>query len=121
MIQTRWLGAAAALSILTLAACDVTTKEGQAPASGEQKAAADKLSVIEMNAYTIYLTDEEREVANLLIQAADLMQPIYLRQASADNVRIREEIAAKGNSEQLAKFDGERWVNFGEIYDASKK
>jgi branched-chain amino acid transport system substrate-binding protein len=23
--------------------------------------------------------------------------------------------------EQLAKFDGERWVNFGEIYDASKK
>src|SRR6267378_4006940 len=23
--------------------------------------------------------------------------------------------------EQLAKFDGERWVNFGEIYDAAKK
>jgi len=23
--------------------------------------------------------------------------------------------------EQLAKFDGERWVNFGEVYDASKK
>src|SRR5262249_47655781 len=23
--------------------------------------------------------------------------------------------------EQLAKFDGERWVNFGELYDASKK
>jgi branched-chain amino acid transport system substrate-binding protein len=23
--------------------------------------------------------------------------------------------------EQLAKFDGERWVLFGEIYDASKK
>jgi branched-chain amino acid transport system substrate-binding protein len=23
--------------------------------------------------------------------------------------------------EQLAKFDGERWVNFGEMYDASKK
>jgi branched-chain amino acid transport system substrate-binding protein len=23
--------------------------------------------------------------------------------------------------EQLAKFDGERWINFGEIYDASKK
>jgi hypothetical protein len=23
--------------------------------------------------------------------------------------------------EQLSKFDGERWVNFGEIYDASKK
>jgi hypothetical protein len=23
--------------------------------------------------------------------------------------------------EQLAKFDGERWVLFGELYDASKK
>jgi branched-chain amino acid transport system substrate-binding protein len=23
--------------------------------------------------------------------------------------------------EQLAKFDGERWVLFGEMYDASKK
>ena len=23
--------------------------------------------------------------------------------------------------EQLAKFDGERWVNFGELFDASKK
>jgi branched-chain amino acid transport system substrate-binding protein len=23
--------------------------------------------------------------------------------------------------EQLAKFDGERWMNFGELYDAGKK
>ena len=46
-----------------------------------------------MQADTSYLTDEERKVVNLLIQAADLMNPIYLRQVSADNPRIREEIA----------------------------
>ena len=50
-----------------------------------------------MQADTSYLTDEERKVVNLLIQAADLMNPIYLRQVSADNPRIREEIVKSGD------------------------
>ena len=74
-------------------------------ASGEQPAAVAKLADIEMNADTSYLTAEEREVANLLIQVAELINPIYLRQASADNPRIRDEIAAKNDPALLARFD----------------
>ena len=60
-------------------------RDGEAAAPS--KAPADKLARVEMQADTSYLTDEERKVVNLLIQAADLMNPIYLRQVSADNPR----------------------------------
>ena len=59
-----------------------------------------KLADVKMNADTSYLSAEEREVVNLLIQAADLMQPIYLRQVSADNARLRAEIEASGDKAQ---------------------
>ena len=81
MTKSRWLGAAAALSILSLVACDVATHQQQTrrAADGDaQPAAADKLARVEMNADTSFLTAEEREVVNLLIQAAELMNPIYL-------------------------------------------
>ena len=42
---------------------------------GAQPAAVDKLARVEMNPDTSFLTAEEREVVNLLIQAADLMNP----------------------------------------------
>ncbi|HEX6218187.1 MAG TPA: hypothetical protein VFZ35_02805 [Sphingomicrobium sp.] len=101
----RWLGAASAL-VLTLAACEVATTGNQAaPAAESGEAAADKLARVEMQVDTSYLTAEEREVVNLLIQAADLMNPIYLRQVSADNVRVRAEIEKSGDSATLAKFD----------------
>ena len=106
MITSRWLGAAAALSILSLVACDAANQPGQSSdASGGQPAAVAKLADIEMAADTSYLTAEEREVANLLIQVAELINPIYLRQASADNPRIRDEIAAKNDPALLARFD----------------
>ena len=57
-----------------------------------------------MNADTSYLTGE-KQVVNLLIQAADLLNPIYLRQVSADNPRMREEIAAKNDPALLDRFD----------------
>ena len=45
MTKSRWLGAAAAFSILSLAACDAATKpDGSSDASGGQPAAADKLA-----------------------------------------------------------------------------
>ena len=106
MITSRWLGAAAALSILSLVACDAANQPGQSSdASGGQPAAVAKLADIEMAADTSYLTAEEREVANLLIQVAELINPIYLRQAAADNPRIRDEIAAKNDPALLARFD----------------
>ena len=106
MTKTRWLGAAAALSILSLAACNVATKpDNAATTEGSRPAAVDQLARVEMNVDTSYLTAEEREVVNLLIQAAELMNPIYLRQSSADNPRIREEIAAKNDPALLDRFD----------------
>jgi branched-chain amino acid transport system substrate-binding protein len=59
--------------------------------------------------------------ANIMKQAAnikDLTLPMLLpgikvNTSATDFYPIQQE--------QLAKFDGERWVNFGEIYDASKK
>jgi hypothetical protein len=58
-----------------------------------------------MQADTSYLTGEEKQVVNLLIQAADLMNPIYLRQVSADNPRVRDEIAKSGDKAALDRFD----------------
>ncbi|MEO8547459.1 MAG: hypothetical protein ABI422_03735, partial [Sphingomicrobium sp.] len=109
MTKTHWLGAAAALSILSLVACDAATKPqdaatGETP-GGSQPAAVDKLSRVEMNVDTSYLTDKERQVVNLLNQAAELMNPIYVRQVSADNPRIRDEIAAKHDPALLDRFD----------------
>ena len=105
MSNIRWLGAASAL-VLTLAACEVATTNNQSATteSGrEGKVAA--LADVPMNVDTAYLTAEEREVVNLLIQAAELMNPIYLRQVSADNVRLRAEIEKSGDKAKLAKFD----------------
>jgi branched-chain amino acid transport system substrate-binding protein len=59
--------------------------------------------------------------ANVMKQAAsikDLALPMLLpgikvNTSATDFYPIEQE--------QLSKFDGERWVNFGEIYDASKK
>ena len=104
MSTTRWLAAAAALS---LAACQAasTNQQNASATGGSEQAAADKLARVEMQADTSYLTDEERKVVNLLIQAADLMNPIYLRQVSADNRRIRDEIAKSGDTALLDRFD----------------
>ena len=102
MSKTRWLAAAAALSLV---ACQAATTNQQnatrARAEAASKAATDKLARVEMQADASYLTDEERKVVNLLIQAADLMNPIYLRQVSADNPRIREEIVKSGDKAAL--------------------
>src|SRR5688572_21105283 len=102
MKQTFRLAASAA-AILTLAACQVSSTNQSSEASETQSVA--KLAEVRMNPDTAYLTAEEREVVNLLIQAADLMQPIYLRQVSADNARLRAEIEASGDKAKLARLD----------------
>ncbi|HET9813486.1 MAG TPA: hypothetical protein VFP57_07510 [Sphingomicrobium sp.] len=106
MTKTWLLAATAALS---LAACQAAVTNQQNAASGEaggsEQTPSDRLARIEMHPDTSYLTDEDRTVVNLLIQAADLMNPIYLRQASADNPRVREEIAKSGDKAMLDRFD----------------
>ena len=101
MTKIRWIAAAAALS---LAACQAgTSNQQQEGTTAEQ--GADKLARVDMKVNTSYLTDEDRKVANLLMQAADLMNPIYLRQVSTDNPRIRDEIAKSGDKVALERFD----------------
>ena len=72
--------AASAVALLALGACQVSSTNQSSEASETQSVA--KLAEVRMNPDTAYLSAEEREVVNLLIQAADLMQPIYLRQVS---------------------------------------
>ena len=108
MTRHHLLAAAASALILTTAACQAQKADNSsAPpqAEGAQADGSSKLAPIEMKVDTSYLSPEDRQVVNLLIQAADLMNPIYLRQVSADNVRLREEIAKSGDKALLDRFD----------------
>jgi hypothetical protein len=107
MRMNRWLIAASAASFAAVTACNVSTsnQDNAAAGTGTEASAADKLATVEMAVDTSYLTAEEKQVVNLLIQAADLMNPIYLRQVSADNPRLREEIVRSGDKALLERFD----------------
>lgn len=77
------------------------------PAEGRYDLAAQRAQIarIQMSPNVSFLNAEERQVVNLLIQAADLMNPIYLRQRSTQNPAVRAEIAATGNAALLDMFD----------------
>ncbi|HUE80005.1 MAG TPA: hypothetical protein VMN38_10290 [Sphingomicrobium sp.] len=108
MTKLRW-PAAAALSVLSLAACTVATTSNTVAAdpAGEvaQPAAVAKLARVEMNPDTSFLNAEEREVVNLLIQAGDLMSEIYKRQATPGYDRLRAEVVARNDPALLDRFD----------------
>lgn len=108
MTRHHLLAGAASALILITAACQVQKGDNASPAGQAEGAEADgvaKLAPIEMKVDTSYLSAEERQVVNLLMQAADLMNPIYLRQVSADNPRLREEIVKSGDKALLDRFD----------------
>jgi len=57
---------------------------------------------------TSFLNDEQRQVVNLLIEAAAYMDEIYLRQVSQTNPQVRADIAASDHAEKdlmLKMFD----------------
>ncbi|RIV89252.1 dipeptidyl-peptidase 3 family protein [Aurantiacibacter zhengii] len=102
-----------ALSLATapvalLAACTAATEQAEV---GGYDMAASRASIadVEMAPDTSYLTAEERQVVNLLIEASGYMDEIYLRQRGGDLPTVREEIAQSGNAEILDMFDR----NFG--------
>ncbi|GJL93359.1 dipeptidyl-peptidase 3 family protein [Hyphococcus sp.] len=68
-----------------------------------------QFAVVEMDADTSFLTDDERAVINKLNQVGNLMSEIYIRQRSEMNPAWRKEIAATGNDLLLNLFD----LNFG--------
>jgi hypothetical protein len=109
MTKTRWLAAAAALSLVTLASCEMastnTSASGDAAAAAGEADGLAKLARVEMNPDTSFLTAEEREVVNLLIQAGDLMSEIYKRQATPDYDKLRAEVVATNDQALLEKFD----------------
>ena len=76
------------------------------------KAQYAKLAVIDMAPDTSFLTQEERDVVNLLIEASGYMDEIYLRQRGADLPQLRETISRNRRADRdllLAMFDR----NFG--------
>ncbi|WP_411820812.1 hypothetical protein ABFZ85_06380 [Hyphococcus formosus] len=79
-----------------------TTSEAQEPAEAKLQVASketldtmrDQFAVVEMNADTSFLTEEEKAVINKLNQVGVLMSEIYLRQRSEQNPEWRAQIAA---------------------------
>ncbi|WP_017932492.1 dipeptidyl-peptidase 3 family protein [Robiginitomaculum antarcticum] len=103
--------AAAAL----IAGCSPKPDETAAPAPQEPVAAAqtgydlqrehDKIAPVKMDTDTSFLTSEERRVVNLLIEAGDYIDQIYMRQLNPNNPATRETIAASGDDLMLSMFD----------------
>ena len=109
MTRTRLLAATAAISLVTLAACEMATTNQQAGGNAQAASAETdglaKLARVEMNADTSFLNAEEREVVNLLNQAAELMSEIYKRQTTPNYDQLRAQVAAQNDPALLEKFD----------------
>ena len=104
----RHLFAAAAPIALALAAC--TSADTPADPTGyDMLASRDTIAEISMAPDTSYLTDEEKQVVNKLIEASHLMSEIYLRQRGGNLPAMRAEIAKGGDADLLDMFDR----NFG--------
>ncbi|MEL1250760.1 dipeptidyl-peptidase 3 family protein [Aurantiacibacter gilvus] len=89
--------------IALITACTADTEE----VSGEYDMLASRASIadVEMAPDTSYLTDEEKQVVNLLIEASGYMDEIYLRQRGANLPELRAEIEAGGDADMLDMFD----------------
>ena len=107
MIKTRWLAAASAFALVSLAACEMATSNNiTATDTAEQQSnGLAKLARIEMAPDTSFLNQEEREVVNLLIQAANLMSEIYKRQTTPNYDQLRSQVVATGDRALIEQFD----------------
>lgn len=102
-----------ALAALLLATAACSTRPADPPATAAAPAADSydlaaqraKIARIPMAPNTAFLSAEEREVVNLLIRAAELMNPIYLRQRSVGNPTIRAEIARSAHPRKALLLD----------------
>jgi peptidase M49-like protein len=101
----------AALVAILLATAACSTRPAQPPAAAAATQGYDlvaqraKIARIPMAPSTAFLNAEEREVVNLLIQAAEQMNPIYLRQRSVENPTIRAEIARSAHPDKALLLD----------------
>ncbi len=101
-----------ALAILMLATAPIALISACTPAAQEASAQGYDMSAsratiadVDMAPETSYLSNEERQVVNLLIEASGYMDEIYLRQRGADLPEMRAEIEASGDADTLDMFD----------------
>lgn len=101
-----------ALAALLLATAACATRPAEPPAAGhvsddsyDLAAQRARIARIQMAPNTAFLNAEEREVVNLLIEAAEQMNPVYLRQRSTENPTIRAEIARSQHPQKAALLD----------------
>ena len=97
-------------ALLATAACAQPAAETPPPTAAHAEAydlaaSRAKIARIDMKPNTSFLNAEERQVVNLLIQAAELMNPIYLRQRSVENPTIRAEIARSQHPQKALLLD----------------
>lgn len=118
-MQTSKSALAAALLVMGLGACGQETVTLPPSAQSEMTeadtamvASTQKLEEmrgqfarIEMAPDVSFLTDEERQVINLLNEAGNLMSAIYMRQISPQNPMWREEIAASDLEDRAMLLD----------------
>lgn len=90
-------------------ACTQTAGIEAAPDGYDMAASRSSIAEVRMSPDTSYLTAEERQVVNKLIEASALMSEIYQRQRHPDYANLRARIAASGDAETLDMFDR----NFG--------
>lgn len=102
----------AALAVLLLATAACSTRPAEPPATAAAEPAGydlaaqrAKIARIPMAPNIAFLSAEEREVVNLLIEAAELMDPIYLRQRSVGNPTVRAEIARSRHPQKALLLD----------------
>ncbi|KLI63507.1 dipeptidyl-peptidase 3 family protein [Aurantiacibacter marinus] len=90
--------------VALLGACTAATEQA---ATGGYDMAASRATMadVEMAPDTSYLTDEERQVVNLLIEASGYMDEIYLRQRGEGLPEMRSQIEASGDADTLDMFD----------------
>lgn len=98
-----------ALLPLTLLAAACTSGEEASSDGYDMIASRDTIATVEMAPDTSYLTEEEVQVVNKLIDASKLMSEIYLRQRGPDLPDLRKEVAGTGDADLLDMFDR----NFG--------
>lgn len=99
MIRLRHLLVASALLLPMLNSCKAPSSDTQARPAGEEK-----LATIQMEPAIAFLSPEEREVINLLNQAAALMSEIYKRQATPGYDQLRTRVAGE-HPQVLDRFD----------------
>jgi hypothetical protein len=96
------------LSALLLAGAAAPALAAPAPdpaAAYDLAAQRAKIAPIRMTPDTAYLSAEKKQVVNLLIDAANLMSDIYLRQVHADNPKVRSAIARSRRADTKQLLD----------------